>query len=340
MPGITFSEGSGLVNSVYGKSQEPIRLMLKRRGESFEQNSALNKVFRVAQSSHWGEKSTSMTAMTGFMPVGENGPHPVDSMQEGYSKFLEHTTWKDSFSLSREIMEDAKTHDLRKKPEQFITGYYRTRELFAAALYGAAIQGLAAASFRGKAFDAKTADGKALFASDHPSAVGGAAQSNSYADAFSAAALGAAESAMQDFRGDNGEILDISPDTILIPNLYDLKNDVFAAIGSDKDPANSNNAFNYQYGRWTVIVWPYLNQFISSGTKPWILLDSRYNNFTDCALWLDRTPLDVRSTLDDNTDANVWYGYSRFTAGFVDWRFALAGGTTSTDKLIPSGDDD
>ena len=41
---------------------------------------------------------------------------------------------------------------------------------------------------------------------------------------------------MQDFRGDNGEILDVAPDTILIPNNYKLKKDVFAAIGAALNP--------------------------------------------------------------------------------------------------------
>ena len=141
---------------------------------------------------------------------------------------------------------------------------------------------------------------------------------------------------MQNFRGDNGEILNIAPDTILIPNYYKLKKDVFAAIGADKDPATANNAFNYVFGRWTVIVWPYLNQYISASaaTLPWVLLDSEYNKENGGALWLDRTPLDVRSRVDDGTDANVWQGYSRFTAGFNDWRFAAVGGITGGTELV------
>ena len=82
-----------------------------------------------------------MTAMDGFDPVGENGAYPVDGMEEGYSKLLEHMTWKNSFSLSREIMEDGKLLDLKKKPVGFVKSYYRTRECLGAALFGAALQG-------------------------------------------------------------------------------------------------------------------------------------------------------------------------------------------------------
>ena len=334
MAGITFTEGSGLQDSIFGKSQAPIRMFLEKRGEAFEQKSVLPILFEMETSRHWAEKFTTMTAMDGFQPVGENGAYPDDMMQEGFDKTLEHMTWKDRFSLSREIMDDAILMDLKKRPEAFIAGYYRTRELFGAALLGTAIEGNKAATFRGQKFDTTSADGKALFANDHLSKVKGGAQGNVFKDAFSVDALSAVEGAMQDFRGDNGEVLDVAPDTIVIPNLWKLKRDVFAAIGADKDPDTSNNGFNWQFGRWNVVVWPYLNQFITDGTAPWILMDSAYNKAYGGAVWLDRVNLEVRSRLDDGNDANVWQGYARFTAGFNDWRFAAVGGVSTGTQLI------
>lgn len=336
MANITFpgSEASGLVDSIYGKSQAPIKMFLEKRGEAFEKQSILPHLFSMGTSTHWGEKFTTMTAMEGFKPVGENGAYPTDGMQEGFDKFLEHETWKDSFAISREMIDDAKLMDLKKQPAAFITGYYRTRERFGAALLGGAITGATAVKFGGKTFDAKAADGQALFSKAHPSKLGKKAQTNLFADAFDVDALAALETKMQDFRGDSGEILDVAPDTILLPNDYQLKKEVFAAIGADKDPATANNGFNYQFGRWNVIVWNYLNEFITEGTKPWVMLDSRYNEEYGGGIWLDRTKLEVRSTLDENTDANVWRGFARFTAGFNDWRFAAVGGVTGGSALL------
>ena len=334
MANITFTEGSGLQDSIFGKAQAPIRMFLEKRGEAFEQQSMLKELFSMGTSKHWGEKFTTMTAMDGFQPVGENGSYPVDGMQEGYDKFLEHMTWKNSFSLSREIVEDAKLMDLKKQPAAFVTSYYRTREKFGAALLGAAIQHSGSTSFSGKSFSTTTADGKCLFDKTHPSKLGKKTQSNMFEDAFSNDALAAMEAAMQDFRGDNEEVLDVAPATILIPNEYSLKKDVFAAIGADKDPNTANNGFNYNFGRWTVIVWPYLNQFIAAGTKPWILMDSKYNEEYGGAVWLDRTALEVKSRVDDGNDANVWSGYARFIAGFNDWRAFAVGGVTGGTKLI------
>lgn len=334
MANITFTEGSGLQDSIFGKSQAPIRMFIEKRGEAFEQTSMIPELFNMGTSKHWGEKFTTMTAMDGFKPVGENGSYPVDGMQEGYDKFLEHMTWKNSFSISREMVEDAKLMDLKKQPAGFVTSYYRTREKFAAALLAGAVNGSTSIKFAGKDFDAKAADGKCLFATDHPSKLKKAAQSNQFADVFSNDALAALEAHMQNFKGDNGEILDVAPNTIVIPNEYTLKRDVFAAIGADKDPATANNGFNYNFGRWNVIVWPYLNQFLTEGSKPWILIDSKYNDEYGGAVWLDRTPLEVKSRIDDGNDANVWSGYSRFIAGFNDWRFAAVGGVEGGSTLI------
>lgn len=336
MAGITFTEGSGLQDSIFGKSQDPIRMLMEERGEAWEQQSMLKELFNMETSDKYGEKMTTMTAMEGFQAVGENGTYPMDSMQEGFSKFIEHMTWKDKFAMSEEIVEDSTNIDLKRRPAKFIAGFYRTREKFGAALYANAINGSTSFRFNGKDFGTLGADKKNLFATDHPSALARnkKVQSNKFSDAFSNDALGAMETAMQGFTGDNDEILDVAPDTILIPNDYQLKKQVFEAIGADKDPTTSNNGFNYQYGRWNVIVWPYLNMYLTAGLKPWVMLDSRYNEEYGGAMWYDRKPLTVHSEIDPGNDANVWKGRARWGAGFNDWRFAAVGGITGGTKLI------
>lgn len=334
MAGITFSEVSGVNDSVFGKSQAPIRMFIEKRAEQFEAESIVDKIFNFQPSTHWAESVASMTALDGFKPVGENGAYPVDGMEEGYKKTFEHVTWKDSFSISQEMVEDANLINFKKQPSAFVAAYYRTRERYGAALLGNAIAGNGSFGFYGKSFDAKSADGQNLFYTSHPAKISGGTQSNLFADAFSAAALGAVETEMQNFHGDNGELLDVAPDTIIIPNLYALKNDVFGAIGADKDPNTANNAFNYQYGRWNIIVWPELNRYITSGTAPWVLMDSRYNGEYGSLMWFDRIKLAVRSSIDENTDANVWRGRARFVAGFNDWRAIAVGGVSGGTQLI------
>ena len=331
---ITISEASGLNKSIYGDCQYPIRMFLEQRTEAFDQNSLLKDLFLMGTSDNFGDMLATMTAMEGFQPVGENGAYPNDSFQEGFSKSLIYETWKNSFQITQEMIEDAKLMDLKKQPAAFMTSYERTRELFGAAIYAAFLSGAGSMKFRGKVFDTKGADGRPICDKTHPAKVKGANQSNCFSNTFSAVNLGKVETAMQNFKGDNGEILAVKPDTILIPNDAAMKNAVFEAIGADKNPVNANNAFNYQYGRWNVIIWPYLNQFLTEGGDPvWALIDSTYNNEYGGAVWNDRVTLSVRSTIDENTDANVWRGRARFNATGNDWRFIAVGGVTGGTSL-------
>ena len=141
---------------------------------------------------------------------------------------------------------------------------------------------------------------------------------------------------MQNIKGDNGELLGVAPDTIWIPNDAALKDAVFSAVGADKEPTSGNNAFNYQFGRWNIIVDPYLTAALAdmgkSSEKPFFLLDSKFIELNDGPIFQDRVPLEVKSIIDTNNDNNVWQGRARFGAGFVDWRFIAAGNmSTGTD---------
>lgn len=336
MAGIIFSESSGVNDSIFGKSQAPIKFAIEKKAEAFEQESIVKQIFNMEKSDHYGEKITSLTAMNGFKPTPENGNYPKDTMQEGFSKFVEHVEWKDSFSISKAMIQDSKLLDLRKRPEAFVTGFYRTREQYGAAMLGSAIKGETKLNFLGKNFDVTAADNLPLFSKAHPSVLSDVKtkQSNQFSDVFSADALGAAESAMQDFRGDNNEVLGVTPDTIVIPNDYQLKKEVFAAIGADKDPNTANNGFNYLFGRWNIIVWQYLNQFIATGSKPWMLMSSKYNEEHIGAIWYDRTDLDIYSYIDNDNGANTWNGDARYVAAFNDWRAFAIGGVTGGTTLI------
>lgn len=329
---IVFSEGSGVANSVFGKSQEPIKMFVEKKAEAWEAESALPALFDMNPSKNFGEKITGMTSLNGMQPVEEGGAYPNDEMEEGYSKTLVHTTFKDQFAITQEMVEDAKLMDFKKKPAAFIAGAYRTRERFGASILGGGMYGTTV-TFGGKTFSTAGADGKAMFATDHPNKVNGATQSNKYTNAFSVDALSYAESDMQNRTDDNGNILALAPDTIVIPNSAVLKKEVFAAIGADKDPATANNGFNYQFGRWNVIVWAYLNALVQGSDLPWILMDSKYNMESGGLVWFDRVKLRMRSVIDESNDNNVWKGYARWSAGCADYRCLSVGGMSAGTTL-------
>ena len=328
-----FSESVGKNDALYGNWQAPIRMLLETNEEACKQVSIAEKLFVHEKSTSFAESYTALTALDGFDPVGENGAYPEKDMEQGYAKIIQNVTWKNKFTVSQEMVEDSNVIDFRKRPTAFMNAYYRTRENFAAALLGGAIAGSTSIIYRGKSFDTTCADGGALFSASHGAKVHGDAQSNVFSNSLTAENLGLLETAMQNFRGDTGEILAVSPRVLLIPNDAALKKAAMEAVGSVDEPTGSTNAWNYQYGRWEVWVWPYLNQYLASGVSPWILLDPDYNDQCDGLVWQDRVELTVRSYIDQNTDANVWAGRARFAAGFNDWRAVAVGGIAGGTEL-------
>lgn len=334
MAGLVLTQSAGFADSIFGKSAAPIHMVLEQGLEAFEQQSAYDKIFSVRNSKNYAEKLTALSAMGEFEPVGENGGHPVTDMTEVFSQTIEHTVWKNRFYISREMVDDAKLDVMRIQANKFTQAYGRGREVFGASLIGGAMGN--SITYKGKKFSTLCADGKPLFSKAHPSFYNAnKTQSNLFAGAFSVDTLAQIETAMQNFKGDKGEILGLVPDTIIIPNDAMLKKAVFAAIGADKDPNTANNGFNFQFGRWNVIVWPYLafTAGITAGDKPFILMDSRFNDLDGTAVWFDRVKLEVSADTDRDTNAAVYDGYARYGAGFNNWRGMAIGGVTGGTAL-------
>ncbi len=332
-----FSIASGMNDTVFGKIQAPLKAYLEKRAKAYEQSSLVKNVFKMTTSEHFAESYGGMNGFAnGMQPVGEGGAYPTDEMEGTYDKLLSNITWKNSFFITQEAVEDAQVLDLHKTGAgNFIEDYYLTREKYGAQLLIGATYGTST-SFRGKTMDCKSADGVSLFSTSHPSKTGNYGnQSNKFAGAFSETILGKIETKMQDYRDDNGEVLTISPNLIIIPNDYTLKNAVFKAIGSDKAPETSNNAFNYQYGRWNVLINPYLNPILnnSNSDKPFFIEDTNYNENHFGLVFQDRLKLKVTSDVDKNNDNNAIRGRARFVCGANDWRSIAVGGVTGGTAL-------
>lgn len=333
---IIFAEGTGINDSIFGKSQAPIKAMIEQNVEAFEQMSMINKIFYMDTTTKYAAKYTSETSMGDFEDVGENGAYPLSSFREGYSKVIEPTTWKNKFEVTQEMIEDADIGKVKSRANIFSTSYNRTREKFAASML---IGGLNDKTKIGnKNYDTTSADGKALFSSSHPSITNAKfTQSNIFS--YTAASdqfkkiLDHAQEKMQGFKDDDGNLLTVAPNTIIIPNSGDMKRKVFEAIASELDPNSSNHAFNFQCGLWNVLVWNYLPTTINN-KEYFLLMDSKFNEDYMCLPWVDRLKLSVKSDIDPNTDANVWRGRARFAAGFNNWRSiaiigdGISGGTS------------
>ncbi|MEG0178460.1 MAG: hypothetical protein RR508_08025 [Oscillospiraceae bacterium] len=331
---VIFAQGTGTNDSMFGKSIAPIRTIISANVEAFEEKSVIPSVFYMDSSNNYAEKYTNETSLGDFENVGENGAYPKTGIMEGYSKIIEPTTWKSSFEVTREMVEDGKFSKIKSRANIFTTSYNRTREKFAAELLGGATG--TKTTINNREYDTTGADGVALFSVAHPSITGGKKQSNMFSGKFSTEMLDAVQEKMQDFTDDDGHILNVSPNTIIIPNSAPLKRSILAAVGSELDPNTANNAINFQAGLWNVIIWNYLPKTI--GNKPYfIVMDSQFKDDYMCLPFLDRVKLTIATDRDPGTDAMVVRGRARYNAGFNNWRCAAICGEgilSGTNPLV------
>lgn len=322
-----YSRASGVNDSIFGRSQEPIKFMLERMEESFESKSMIKEIFSMDKTTNFAERYITETSLGDFRPVGEAGNYPRTGMQEGFAKVIEPEEWKLSFAISQTMLEDGKLGKaIRKRGNNFMTSYHRTREKFAAEMLRHSVG--TTFEFGERSFNIRGADNLAFFAANHPSVLNPAhVQSNLFNAAFTYDNLAYMEERMQKFQDDDGNLLNIQPDTIIIPNNARIKLLVFHALNAENVPGQMSDGGSYHFGRWTVKVWNYLNNppGTTAGQDWWILCDSQMKDIIEALPWLDRIPLSVHSWIDNNNDNNVFNGRARFGAAPNNWRAFAAG---------------
>jgi len=322
----------GLMDSFMGKSLYPIYKIINDKGADYENKlSLLTNVFNEESSSNFAEKIVDEIGMGDYAPTIEGGVYNASDVQEGYSSFLEHTEWTNSLELTKTMMEDNKTSDIKRKAGLFAQSYHRTREDFKAAVLANGIN--ATVTYKGKTFKTICADGLSLFNIAHTSKTGETAvQTNRFTNTFTDDVLGEIMTRMQNVKDDRGNIIGISPDTIIIPNNHTLKKAVFAAIGAEKEPDTANNGFNYLFGTWRVICSPMLANYM--GATEFILMDSQYNKDASGAVWYNRVNNEIETDIAEKTRNFLLFGRARWSAGFHDWRAFAIGGTAAGTTIV------
>lgn len=331
MAGIIFSVASGVNDSVFGKLQDPLKAFIERENEAW-MNKEMNlapKIFHPFKLDSNTGSIASLGSLGEMEAVGENGAYPLGNLEEGYRKVIRAEEWKYSFAISQTAMEDKLDFVITSNGQNLMDAYHRTRNNFMWGLLGAALQNKHFVR-KGMEFSVNTWDGVKLFAQEHPSKFDAKMkQCNAFSDAFSATVLGKLATAMQNAKNDNGEIIGLVPDTIVIPNTEKAKNDVHGVLGAYKDPDTAaGNRFNYQFGNWNVMVVPWLESLATADSYPFFIMDSDYNEKHFGALDVVRIQPKVKSYIDESTDANIWKIRARFSGAFGDWRAFYAGGVS------------
>jgi hypothetical protein len=175
------------------------------------------------------------------------------------------------------------------------------------------------------AFDFMTSEEGVSLCSDSHTTKSGVSTStgfdNAGTSALSKTSLAATRLLMRKFKDDIGNRIEITPDTLLVPdNLYDTAMEI---VGSDKDPTSANNTKNMMSGRFKVIPYLRLDDY---DTNNWFMIDSSL--MKQFLLWVDRESPFSTNTIDFETYIWKFAVYFRIGCGFTNWRWLFGHNVT------------
>ena len=330
---VTFSKHGGLNDEAWKVIDTELSMVIQDTDTEKNKDDELVKaLYNVKTSKKFGEKQGSMTEFGNFVEVSEGDNAIQDDVQMGFSKLIEHKQFLKGFTCTREAKDDGDIDMMKIAAANFVRAYKRSRADFASACLTA--EGTTF-TYGGKTYDKTTGDGKGLFATDHPGKkTGVGVQSNVYTNAFgnNTQMLYTLANIGRNFKNQSGNVMGYDFDTIVIPgNAPELEDLVKRIIHSSQIVGSNNNDINTQEGLWKLVVdhrWT-----VSTEKKPYIILSSEALKELNGGVFYDRVPLDVANEVDINSRNLVWSGYTRFSAGFYDWRYAIMGGAQAGTTL-------
>ena len=330
--------------------QEPFKMMFENEIEAYEKNSLIPYLFNIIKLNTFQEEFRSKTTMDGFEPGADMEPAKLSDFEEGYSQVFRSVTWRNSFVISKQAIEDNQMGQITADGVGFIQSYGRTKEFFAAQAVAGALVGTfqyGKYTFNMKSMDTVdgTLDGakQVYFHNAHLSPVaamntdsnspiygGQSNKFNCYVDLAVdrsrdriASIIGQVETAMTEVKDYKGNPIPHNPSLLVIPTHYKFKNALIEALAI-KQHAEVITTTDYvtKVGKWTIIATPYLNNLagFKENDMGVIMMDPVANKRDKGINWVDRVPLEVSSWYDQINEANVWKGRSRFGCGAGDWR--------------------
>lgn len=275
--------------------------------------SLITQMFDVMQSAKDSEYMVGSGAISpdAWEEFSKTGRVPNVGFDQGYKKTWQHTTYLVELPVQVELVEDDLYGIINDSAARLGDSAALKREVDGASVFNNAFT--ATAPYLG-------ADGVALCSDSHPNGptVSGT-QDNNFTLALSKTNLRTIREAMQAFKDDRGNLLAVTPDTLLVPPA--LEDDAIEIVNSVLDPTSANNTVNAMAGRFRVVTWHYLTD-----TNAWFLIDSQL--MRQNLKWFERVPLSIQLDRVEKRAYAFYNARMRYSYGWRDWRW-IAGSNPS-----------
>lgn len=252
-------------------------------------------------------KFSSVGTMTDFEEF--TGTVAYNAQFQGYDTRLIPLEFTNGFQVERKLFDDDQYHVMDQKPRALRASAFRTRQKFAARPFNLAFVNDQYFYVNTEAVplcsDAHTTTSEASTAVGFDNRITGA---------MSAVAVATARRQFVQFRGDQAEIISMTPDLLLYPP--DLYEQAWEIISSPGKLDTANNNANVHQGRYEGREWNYL-----TNSANWFMIDTAM--MKQYLIWTDRIPLEFGSAEEFDTFIAKWRAYMRFGNAWTNWRFIL-----------------
>jgi hypothetical protein len=349
MATVTYAKYNKINDPMIGKYEHPIKMIIESESNSKygkEVEATIKALYNREKSTRYSETAIGESDFDVFQSAVEGAGAENDSVQTTFTKTIFHHSFMKEFSITKEMMDDAKfgiSAQIQSKPIKLVNSYHKTLLRLACAPL---IHGTETSCVFAKAkLDCTTGDGLSLFNSAHTyftPEMAGETQSNYFSATYTNAnefedTLNTAANKLRNFKDENGETLDYVADTIILPcNRPHFEKLVKAVVGSERLPGGNFNDINIQYGNWTIVILPGWE----CDDDRFIIMSSDANRSLSAAMFYDRVPLDIRYWVDDHTRNMNWNGYARHGIGFNTWKHCALVVPTGTVAGSPTDIDE
>lgn len=262
-------------------------------------------LFGVDTSSKASEKDLGIGGLADWKEY--KGAIEYDDNYEGYKTTYTHTKFVRGFKVDEDLVNDQQYNIINKKPKALALAAGRKREKDAADIFNNAF-----ASGLG-------ADSQYLCDGSHPFGPSNTAstQNNAGTSAISRASIISTRELMRSFTDDRGELIQVMPDTLLVPP--ELEEDAYIEARTPLKTGSGDNDLSFINSLGLkVIVWDYLTD-----ANNWFMIDSQMAK-AGMLNWIDRYPISF--ALDPTSDFRMearYRGKMRYSLGWSDWKFVF-----------------
>ena len=271
----------------------------------------MEMLFGVESSTRFEEQYQGMGAQ-GLVPPFD-GTVPYADYDAGYRVDIRNYEFALGTQIERRLVDDDQYGQIKRRAQNMSDSFNITIEQDAVNVF---VNGFTDSGTNRMGASTNGADGVGLLSAAHPysPANTGTTQANEGTLALTIDNLDTTRQAMRNFTADQGQLLGINPDMLLVPPELERTATQLVSERAIYEPGSAQYDINMFSGRFRPVVWDRLTD-----ANAWFLIDS--TQMKQHLIWQWRIKPEFAQSEDFDGLTAKFRGYMRYGIGWTDWKW-------------------